>query len=79
MSKVVVSMAQARTLRECRTARNLSQFKLALLTGIAPANISNIECGKQYAHPGWRKRLAKALDVSEKDVCWGGVESERGD
>lgn len=53
---------------EYRTQKNLSKQKLSLLTGISPSNIYNIESGKVFPYPGWRKRLAEALGVPEETL-----------
>ena len=55
-------------LKEIRTKAGLSQLDLAKKTNIAPAEISRIENGWLYPYPGWRKRLAKALKVSEGEL-----------
>ena len=55
-------------LKEIRNERNLSQLRLALLTGIAPSELSRIENGWIRPYPGWRKRLARALGVTEKEL-----------
>lgn len=55
-------------LKEIRQAKGLSQFDLYEKTKIKPSQISNIENGKLYFYPGWRKRIAEALEVSEKDL-----------
>lgn len=60
-------------LREVREGQGLSQTELTVLTGIASPVISAIEHGKVYAHPGWRQRLAEALNVPE-DHIFGEVE-----
>lgn len=52
-------------LREVRKTRGISQLKLALMTGIAPTEISRIENNLLVPYPGWRKRLARALGESE--------------
>ncbi len=52
-------------LKEVRKERGLSQLRLALLTGIAPGDISRIENGWIRPYPGWRKRLARALGATE--------------
>lgn len=33
--------------------------------GIAPSDLSAIENGKKVPHPGWRRRIARALQVDE--------------
>ena len=52
-------------LKEFRHEKGLSQLKLAFLTGISPTDISRIENDVRKAYPGWRRRLAEALGVSE--------------
>jgi hypothetical protein len=39
-----------------------------MLTGIASPDISAIERGARYAHPGWRRRLAAAFKVPEAEL-----------
>ena len=51
------------TLRAERIKRGISQTRLCMLTGIAQSDISAIENGKKYAPPGWRQRLARALQL----------------
>lgn len=55
-------------LREARKAKELSQLKLAFMTGIAPGDISRIENGWIKPYPSWRKRLSKALGISETEL-----------
>jgi transcriptional regulator with XRE-family HTH domain len=55
-------------LKEIREKRGLSQLALAKLTDIAPSDISRIENGWLRPYAGWRERLAKALDVKEKEL-----------
>ena len=55
-------------LKEIRTKRGLSQLALAKLTNIAPTDISRIENGWLRPYLGWRKRLAKALGTTEKEL-----------
>lgn len=55
-------------LKEIRNKRGLSQLSLAKLTNIAPGDISRIENGWLRPYPGWRKRLARALGVTEKEL-----------
>ena len=56
------------TLKEVRKQLGFSQLTLAKLTNIAPTEISRIENGWLRPFPGWRKRLAKALGVTEKEL-----------
>ena len=55
-------------LREIRKGKGLSQLRLAFMTDIAPWDISRIENGWIKPYPGWRKRLSKALGVSEIEL-----------
>lgn len=49
--------------KEIRQRKGFSQLKLSQKTGIAPSDISNLERGKQYVFPGWKKRISDALGV----------------
>ena len=53
-------------IREQRKKKGLSQLEVMRKSGIAPNIISDLERGRLYPYPGWRKRLAIALDVDEK-------------
>ncbi len=55
-------------LKKIRISRKLSQFDLAKLSDVAPSDISRIENGKLYAHPGWRERISKALNLPEHEI-----------
>lgn len=55
-------------LREVRIARDLSQLQLSFMTTISPGIISNLETGKIYPYPGWRRRIAEALKVDEFEI-----------
>ncbi len=55
-------------LKAARLARGLSQLDLTQKTGISPQTISQMENEKIYPYPGWRKKLSKALGVSEKEL-----------
>lgn len=55
-------------LKKVRTEKGLSQLRLALLTGIAPGDISRIENNWLRPYPGWRKRLARALGTTESGL-----------
>lgn len=55
-------------LRQMREARGWSQLELARRARVAPQDISALETGKKYPFPGWRRRLAEALGVSEEEV-----------
>lgn len=55
-------------LKKIRISKGLSQFDLAKLANVTPSDISRLENNKIFAYPGWRKRLAIALKVEEKDI-----------
>ncbi|MPM57395.1 hypothetical protein SDC9_104217 [bioreactor metagenome] len=55
-------------LKEIRTKEGLSGLELSRRAAIAPSVISNIENNRIVAWPGWRKKLAEALDVSESEL-----------
>lgn len=55
-------------IREKRIARNISQVKLSVLTGLPNSAISDLELGKREPWPRARKSLAKALGVSEAEL-----------
>jgi len=55
-------------LAEVRKKQGISQLRLAYLTGIQPPEISRIETGRLKPYPGWRKRIARALKVSEAEI-----------
>ncbi len=61
-------MVTVNNLRNVREKKGISQLELARITRIAPANICNIENGRQYPYPGWRKRLSEALQVDEQEL-----------
>ena len=52
-------------LKEIRNQRGLSQLRLSFRTGIPPGDISRIENDWLRPYPGWRKRLARALGITE--------------
>jgi transcriptional regulator with XRE-family HTH domain len=51
-----------------RRRREWSQTKLSAKTGIASPDISALEGGKRYLYPGWRRRLAAAFKMSEREL-----------
>ena len=55
-------------LREIRIQKGMSQLELSRLTKIASTNLSNMENGRQYIYPGWKKRIAKALGVPISEI-----------
>ncbi|MBI4333028.1 MAG: helix-turn-helix transcriptional regulator [Chloroflexi bacterium] len=60
-----------------RQERGLSQFALGKLADITPTDISRIENGMIHPYPGWRKRLAEALGVPEKELFPEEAKNER--
>jgi len=62
-------------LKKIRNDKGLSQLRLAFLTGISPTDISRIENDVRKAYPGWRKRLAEALGVTEDNLFPNGKEA----
>ena len=55
-------------LKEFRNKRGFSQLRLAMLTGIAPGDISRIENGWLRPYAGWCKRLARALGTTKDEL-----------
>ena len=55
-------------LKEIRGKKGFSQLTLAKLANIAPTDISRIENGWLRPYAGWRKRLARALGVTEREL-----------
>lgn len=55
-------------LKEIRKAKGLTQFELSRRTGIHPIEISKIERNTIKPYPGWRRRLAAALEVQEEEI-----------
>lgn len=55
-------------LRRIRKEKGYSQLELSYETRIASTDISSMERGKKYPYPGWREKLANALEVKEKEL-----------
>jgi putative transcriptional regulator len=55
-------------LRELRTERGWQQAKLAVIAGVSPATVGNIERYGYPASPKLRARIAKALHVKVEDI-----------
>lgn len=55
-------------LRKVREGKKLTQLELGRRTLIAGNIISNLETGKVYPYPGWRRKLAAALEVPENKL-----------
>lgn len=65
-------------LRKYRSENNLTQLGLAKLTDISPSDISSIETGRIIPYPGWRRRIAEALELPEEAVFPGFKEARTG-
>jgi len=52
-------------LKQVRQEKGFTQFQLAKMADVHPIDISRIERGVIRPYPNWRKRIAKALGVSE--------------
>ncbi len=55
-------------LKRFRQKLGLTQAELAGRVNIPQNVLSQIENGKIYAFPAWRKRIAKALKVREEEI-----------
>lgn len=55
-------------LKSERAKRGFTQFELAKMSNVSPADISKIERGVTIPFPGWRRKLSNALGVPEKEV-----------
>ena len=60
----------AKSLREWRVARGLTQFQLAAVAGVGLSSVTNIEAGRQEPRISLANRLAQALGVSVGDIAW---------
>jgi len=64
-----------RTLKE----RELSIYRVSQIAKIAPPDLYTALSGKKPLYPGWRKRIAEALDMPEEalfndeEACGTGV------
>lgn len=52
-------------LRETLKAKNISQNKLSHMASISASNLSACINGKCEMCPGWKKRIAQALEMDE--------------
>jgi transcriptional regulator with XRE-family HTH domain len=55
-------------LRYARLDKNLTQFKLALLTGIHPSALSKFETGEVMPNAEHRALIGRALGVNPDDL-----------
>ena len=62
-------------LRPYRIKRGWSLTELTRRTGIATSDLSQIERSLKFVHPGWRRRIARAFALSEREL-FGDVSAE---
>ena len=55
-------------LRKERLKRGLTLVQMCQRTGIGSGDLSEIERGTRQAFPGWRKKIAEALELSEETL-----------
>lgn len=55
-------------LKRLREEKGLSQLKLSILTEISQSDISQVENGKKYPFPNWRRKFSDALGVEENVI-----------
>jgi len=65
-------------LTEERQRRGLSQAAVSRLTGIHPAIISQLESGRVYPYPGWKRRLSEALGMPGDELFERVSDDDRG-
>ena len=46
-----------------REKQNLTKAELSRRSGVSKSTLCRLEKGKIYPYPGWKKKLAKALEV----------------
>ena len=56
------------SIKEILKEKQLSQRKLAFMTGIAQQDINQAILGKRPLFPSWRKRIALALNMPEAEI-----------
>jgi len=55
-------------LRRARRRRGWSLTRLTVETGIATADLSAVERGMKPPFPSWRRRIARALELTEEEL-----------
>lgn len=48
--------------------REITDTALSGLTNISPSDISKLKRGLIPAYPGWRRRIARVMGMSEEDL-----------
>jgi transcriptional regulator with XRE-family HTH domain len=66
-----------KSLRELREERDLSQFELAVKTGVTPGTIANWERGKSEPKATHLRRLAEVFGVSMDVILIGDQEGDQ--
>ena len=56
------------TLRDVIKQKNLTVRKLAILSRITPQDLYQAINGHRPFYPGWRKKVAEAFQMSEKEL-----------
>lgn len=51
--------------RKARNNKGMTQFELSKKSNITQADLSQIENGRIFPYPGWRERIAIALNEEE--------------
>ena len=64
------------SMREERLKRGWSLTRLSGLTGIAASDLSQVERGLRFVHPGWRRRISRALGIPMNELFPDTVASE---
>lgn len=65
------------TLKTAIAKKQTTIRKIGLKTGIAPQDLYHAINGKKPFYPGWRKRVANALDIPEAELFPRGAENEK--
>lgn len=55
-------------LEKMMVEKNITRYRLAKVTGIAPSDIYSALNGNRKMYSGWKKRIADALDVKISDI-----------
>lgn len=48
--------------------RNITRNKLAVMSDIVPSDLYAALLGRKPLYPGWKKRIAEALDMSVEEL-----------
>lgn len=61
-------MIQINIVREVREKQKMTILELARRTRISPTDLSQMERMRRPAFPSWRRRISRALNVSEAEL-----------